>query len=97
MTVTVVNATSISISWEAPPPEKRNGVIRMYFINITEVETLRVFQLSTETSPFTVSTLQPSYTYEIQVSAFTLEMGPFSIPLTVTAPGKHDGTCSLIV
>ena len=83
VSVTVINSTSFTIIWEAPPPETQNGDIRMYFVKITEVETQRMFQLSTESTSITVSSLRTSYTYEICVSAFTVESGPCSNLVTV--------------
>ena len=67
--------------WE--PPEDPNGYIREYRVNVTEVETGRMFQLITNTTGITIGSLHPYYTYNCTVSAVTIGPGPFSTVITV--------------
>ena len=69
--------------WQNPPPEDHNGIIRLYFINITEEETGRQFQLTSSTPYILVEFLHPFYTYVSTVAASTVDIGPYSPPLTV--------------
>ena len=83
MSVTVLTATSISISWEPPQPEQHNGVLMGYLVSITEIETQTVFQLSTNNTILVVSMLHPSYNYACRVAAVTVASGPLSFPVTI--------------
>ena len=67
--------------WE--PPEDPNGNIREYRVNVTEVETGRMFQVTTNTTSITIDSLHPYYTYNCTVVAVTIGPGPFSTVITV--------------
>ena len=67
--------------WE--PQEDPNGNIREYRVNVTEVETGRKFQLSTNTNSIIIGSLHPYYTYNCMVVAVTIAPGPFSSIITV--------------
>ena len=79
-----INSTTISLSWEPPPPEQWNGILREYLIRVTEVEGGHTLQFSTPNTTFVVSSLHPFYTYLCSVSAVTVEPGPFSSEVPVT-------------
>ena len=76
--------------WE--PPEDPNGDIREYRVNVTEEETGRVFQFSTNTTSITIGSLHPYYTYNCKVVAVTIGLGPFStvITLRTAEDGRFD-------
>ena len=76
-----LNSTHIYLMWE--PPEDPNGDIREYRVNVTEEETGRMFQLSTDTSSIIIGSLHPYYTYNCMVVAVTIAPGPFSTVITV--------------
>ena len=78
-----ITESGFSLVWQDPPPEDQNGIIRLYFINITEEETGRHFQLTSSAPHILVEFLHPSYTYVCTVAASTVNIGPFSQPLTV--------------
>ena len=78
-----ITDSSFSLLWQDPPPEDQNGIIRLYFINITEEETGREFQLTSSAPHIFVEFLHPFYTYVCTVAASTVGVGPFSPPLTV--------------
>ena len=84
LTFSNITDTSFSLVWQNPPPEDQNGIIRLYFINITEEETGRQFQLTSSGPRILVEFLHPFYTYVCTVAASTVDVGPYSPPLTVT-------------
>ena len=95
------NATSsrsASISWSPPPADQWNGIILLYVINVTVVETGQTFQLNSTTTSLTVSTLQPYRNYICIIAAVTsVGTGPFSARFTLTTPqdGKVAPNCVL--
>ena len=81
-----INSRTLSFTWEAPPEEDRNGIVREYRVNITELETGRVFQMVSSTTSILVSSLHPYYTYQWAVAAFTVGEGPFSAIQSILTP-----------
>lgn len=81
LNVTTISSSSVSLVWLPPPVALRNGIIREYIINITEVDTGRELVFYSSTSSITISSLHPFYTYLCRVSAFTVEYGPYSANL----------------
>jgi len=71
-----ISSTAIALSWRAPLFEDRNGVIRNYIVNVTELETLNEFSQATTHLEIVLSTLHPHYTYECAVFAVTIGPGP---------------------
>ena len=78
-----VNSTSLFLSWEIPPSEQQNGIIRQYLVNVSELETGSGIELSTTDTNITVSGLHPFYHYECNVSAVTIGAGPYTLPITI--------------
>ena len=79
-----INSTAIMLSWRAPRFEDRNGAIRQYIINVTELETGSVFGAVTTQMVITFSFLHPYYTYVCTVYAVTVGTGPGAEPISVT-------------
>ena len=79
-----ITGSKFSLVWQNPPLADQNGIIRLYFINITEEETGRKFQLITSAPHILVEFLRPFNTYMCTVAASTVDIGPYSPPLTVT-------------
>ena len=77
------DSTTIHLGW-AIPDGRHNGIIREYRLNVTEIDTGRVFQLVSATTTLVVSNFHPDYTYEWIVTAFTVEEGPYSASSRVT-------------
>ena len=77
------NSTAIFLSWEAPPPREQNGIIRQYWINVTEVITGRFWQTYSTTTTKELSSLHPYYEYQCVVAAYTIGVGPYSDVITV--------------
>ena len=85
--VEILNARTLLLTWKAPEPLNRNGIIRKYVVNITELETGAVFHLVTEELNVTVHPLHPFYAYNCIVAAETIiGQGPFTSALRVEMP-----------
>ncbi len=86
VSVAVVSSTSIEVSWTAPPPAARNGIITEYRISVVEVDTGRQQDLVAFMTSFVVQPLHPHYTYHFSVSAHTVQTGPFSAVEVLQTP-----------
>lgn len=74
---------SIYLAWTPPDTLSQNGIIRQYYVNVTDLQTGGV-QLYTSRSPeIEITNLHPYYSYEVRVSAYTVALGPFSEHLTI--------------
>ena len=73
-----ITSTSFTLTWQPPPLELQNGVIRSYTITITEVETENIFLLESLTTSILVGSLHPYYTYVVSIHAITILAGPHS-------------------
>ena len=85
LTESIQDSSTIIFNWDQPNG-RHNGMIREYRVNITEVETGRMFQVVSATTNLVVSNLHPYYTYEWIVTAFTVSEGPYSNTSSVTTP-----------
>lgn len=74
---------TILLSWDQPAG-RHNGIIQEYRLNITEVETGRVFHNVSAITSLVINNLHPDYTYEWTVTAFTVGEGPYSYSYRVT-------------
>ena len=92
-----VSSSSIRITWIPPPEEEQNGVIRSYFINVTELQTgsVREFEAYGDESIQIVNQLHPFYTYECAIAAFTVGLGPAAFTQTMTYPAGKSKQKSL--
>ena len=78
-----ITATSVTLSWQPPPEEDRNGLIRLYYVFVTELESGRSFTLNSTTTNYRVHNLHPFYTYNFSVAAVTVAAGPMNDNITV--------------
>ena len=71
-----LNSTHVYLTWEPPPPDEVNGVIREYRLNVTENATGILLQYTTDATnrQITVGPLHPYYIYHCSVSA--ISQGP---------------------
>ena len=87
-----VSSSSIRITWSPPAEEQQNGIIRMYHINVTELQTGIVQETvayGDETIKI-VNNLHPYYMYECAVAACTVGLGTSAFTHTLTNPaGIH--------
>ena len=83
--VTALNVTSttLTLTWTPPLLEDANGMVRYYRIQIVEVETGKVFDLTSNVTYIYAYELHPYYTYECSIAAFTINLGPYSNVITV--------------
>ena len=81
-----ISPTSLTLSWDPPLEELRNGIIQRYSIWITELETGRSIALTSESTTVNVTSLHPYYTYNCSVAAETSAIGPFSSPVVIQLP-----------
>ena len=71
----------------------RNGLIRQYLINITEIDTRNVFSYFTMTTEFNAGFFHPYYYYSCSVSAVTIAPGPYTDPVIIQT--RIDGIYTL--
>lgn len=75
-----LSSESIHITWNPPPTDLQNGLIRSYIIEVTENETGIISQHSTSMTQITLSSLHAFYHYDFTVAARTVSNGPKSPP-----------------
>ena len=63
--------------------EQENGLVRFYLVFVFEAETGMAAQFSSMDESINLENLHPYYTYSVEVSAYTIAPGPYSLPLTV--------------
>lgn len=84
--MTAIGPTSIRITWSPPPLMSQNGLIREYRVNVTEVDTGKVFVRTSGSTYLILYELHPYYTYECIIGAVTIAEGPYSDMETITTP-----------
>lgn len=77
------SSTSIVLSWSPPPFEHRNGIIRSYIINSTELKTGIKFSYTSIGTGITLNSLHPYYLYQFTITAVTISLGPPTASFTV--------------
>ena len=90
--VEATDSRTLVLSWEAPNPEDRNGIIKQYTVNVTELDTGTLTQLVTNDTTITAFSQHPYYTYSCVVAAETsVGLGPFTSSRAVQMPedGKY--------
>ena len=95
---TALNSTSLNLTWESPPPEHHNGIIREYRVTVTENITGEIHQLSTQFTNIVVSGLHPYFEYVCVVVAVTVDEGPHSSSITIRTneTGKGHNACYVL-
>ena len=63
--------TTISLAWQLPLPENRNGIIIGYVVSLSSVSSAETRRLTTTDTNLTVTSLTPYTTYECIVAAYT--------------------------
>ena len=86
---TAIDSETVFLTWNPPPFDQQNGFIHYYVVNVTELDTGYDFvQIATGTELILYS-LHPYYTYVFEISAVTVDEGPFSLPIAVQT--EQDG------
>ena len=90
-----VSPTILRINWEPPNVEHRNGVLRRYIINVTELETMYHEIFYTEVKNITLTSRHPFYLYRYTIAAETIDFGPFSSSDVIQMPeaGMEEVDC----
>jgi len=87
LTATPSDAWTLILTWSPPAEEDRNGVIRGYRVNITEVTTGQAQMFETEELQLTVQSLHPHSSYYCGVAARTaIGLGPFVYNIRAEMP-----------
>ena len=83
-------STSISLTWDPPPDDQLNGVLRQFVILVEEIDTGRNFTMTSTEPQMVVGNLHPFYTYIISVCAVTIDIGPCAYydPVQLPQDGK---------
>lgn len=84
LSVIITTSKSLEMSWEAPPSESNNGIIREYALVIYSFSTGIEQYFTTVNKNFSLSDLHPYTKYSIKVAAVTVETGPFTTPHNIT-------------
>ena len=84
----------IQIRWNQPLPEKQNGFIQSYIVNITMSETGQDIQLTTNNTTVTAEGLHPYYNYHISVAAVTIARGPYTKVYSLQTPQDGKQMCT---
>jgi len=80
------DATSIFLSWEPPPPQDQNGIIRQYEVILVAIQTGETHIHTSTTTSISVTLLRPYTTYNCTVAAETVATGPSTTAITVQTP-----------
>ena len=79
----MVTATSLTLTWQPPSFESRNGVIQQYIIQIEEINTGRMLTAISNTTEVSINNLHPFYSYSCRIAAETAQVGPYTTPITI--------------
>ena len=83
--VSAVDPATVLLQWIAPDVEYQNGIIREYWISITNTFTGTMEITQTGTTAI-IGSLVPSFTYQFSVAAYTVDVGPYNSPVAITMP-----------
>ena len=81
---TSYSSRHIAINWNPPDYEEQNGNITHYVLNVTDLKTGVSTIYTTTSLSISVPNLHPAYTYQCIIAAFTVGLGPFTIPFNIT-------------
>ena len=84
ITITKVTPYSVTLQWNPPTPDKQNGVIVSYVINVMTSDQVQWMVVQSNDSQQTISNLTPYTTYTFSISASTRIGQGSSLPYIVT-------------
>ena len=89
--VDVVDSKTVTLSWDPPLEENRNGIIRSYTIHVTDKLMNKNTTYSSDTTNITLTSLRPYSLYLCAIAAQTISQGPFTQPFIIQMPedGKY--------
>ena len=75
------------LDWTEPLPQDVNGIVTDYTITVTSSIGNSTFQIGSNLTTYTLTSLRPYITYSCTVAGHTsIGQGPFSVSITVTTP-----------
>lgn len=87
VTASSLTSSSFFLDWDPPPIEQQNGVIRNYTVSVELLGNATAYNITTNDTEYSFTTLLPFYTYRITVAAVTEPgMGPASAAIDVVLP-----------
>ena len=87
ITAAVVDSRTLSLNWQPPPEESRNGIILFYTLDFLVAETGDRFQATSESASYSAEELHPFYTYTYAIAAHTaVGIGPSSMAAQIRLP-----------
>ena len=84
LSVSITSSRSLFMSWDIPPVESHNGILREYAVIIQTVLTQEEQTYTTMNKYFNATGLVPYTTYRVKVAAVTVEAGPFTVSNNIT-------------
>ncbi len=84
--ITELLSRSLHVSWDPPPLENANGIIRKHILNLTHQDTGRTIVQSSYSTAITIRSLHPYTSYYLTVSAFTVSEGPYTAAIQIDTP-----------
>ncbi len=86
-TVTINDSRSLILDWTTPLPQDVNGIVTDYTVSVYSSIGNSSFQIGSNDTTYTLTSLRPYITYTCIVAAHTsIGQGPFSTNITVTTP-----------
>lgn len=72
-----IGPTHIQISWDHPPNDTHQGIVRLYniYVSVEESEQTFFYTTAAENTELLLTSLHPFYTYHMRVAAVTIEEG----------------------
>ena len=80
------DATSIFLTWEPPPLEDQNGIIRHYEVTLVAIQTGETHIRTSTITSISVTSLRPYTMYNCTVAAETIATGPSAMGIIVQTP-----------
>ena len=84
--VTVRSSREARMDWELPARQYWNGIISSHILEVTEIETGEVRQITTSVNHRVLANLHPHYNYQFRVASTAVNTGPYSSPVLVQMP-----------
>ena len=87
-----INSTTIQLSWQPPPSDELNGVLKLYTVTLIEIPSGIMMTYNTTSSDIRIGSLVPCSSYTWGVIPFTVGYGPVSMISSVTTLPEVNGT-----
>ena len=86
VSVAAINPYTASVSWSTPSLEVQNGIIRNYTIVVTDVSNETILHVKQSATTLIIYNLKPINEYFVHIAAVTIDIGPFSEPVSILMP-----------